>query len=126
MIWKDELDAIDSLSKRIANFGSDISRQLTQLQSRRDTLTNEIERLDADYVVIQSRNEEAKKEFQRSRRLDLEQFEESKRRVSQRELLLIEKEKELRKLRAELETEIASAKLTKNTMESMGRNHVKK
>lgn len=126
MIWKDELEKIDQLSKLLANLGSDISRQMTHLESRRDTVTNELARLEADYIVIQSRNEEAKKEFNKSRRLDLEQFETSKQRVQKRELELIEKEKELRKLRAELETEIASAKLTKNTMESLGRNHAKK
>lgn len=108
------------------NLGSDISRQTIQAQSRLDTMNNEIRRLDGDYQVILSRNEEAKKEFQKSRRLDLEQFEESKRRVSQRELALLEKERELRAMRAELEVEIASAKSTKNTMEALGRNHVRK
>lgn len=126
MIWQDELKAIDELSKRISNLGSDISRQIVQYVSRKDTLGNEIARLDADYQVILSRNEEAKKEFQKSRRLDIEQFEEAKRRVQQRELAIIEKEKHLQKLKADLETEIASVKSTKSTIESLGRNHVRK
>ena len=127
MIWQDELKVIDDLSKRITNLSSDISRQVVQLESRRDTLNNEIARLDADYQVILSRNEEAKKDFQKSRRLDIEQFEESKRRVQQRELVLIEKEKQLQKLKAELETEIASAKSISQMKESIGRvNHVRK
>lgn len=126
MIWKDELAKIDQLTKLLTNLGSDISRQLTQFESRKDTLQNELSKLDADYQVILSRNEEAKKEFSKSRRLDLEQFEESKRRVMQRELQLIEKEKELQKMKAELEMDIASAKSTKNTMEAIGRQHVRK
>lgn len=126
LIWKDELEAIDQLSRRVANLGSDISRQMTQLESRRDTIQNELVKLDADYAVLVSRNEEEKKEFQKSRRLDLEQFEESKRRVLARELVIIEKEKELRRMQAELEIAIASAKSAKNQMESLGRNHVKK
>lgn len=127
MIWQDELKAIDELSKRLANLSSDISRQIIQFESRKTTLTNEIAQLDADYTVILSRNEEAKKEFLKSRRLDIEQFEESKRRVQQRELALIEKEKQLQKLKGELEAEIATAKATKQTIESIGRtNHVRK
>jgi len=127
VIWQDELKAIDELSKRLANLSSDISRQIIQFESRKTTLTNEIAQLDADYTVILSRNEEAKKEFLKSRRLDIEQFEESKRRVQQRELALIEKEKQLQKLKGELEAEIATAKATKQTIESIGRtNHVRK
>lgn len=126
MLWKQELENIEDLLKKVTNLGSNVSRELTQLESRRDTLANELTKLDADYAVIQSRNEEAKKEFQKSRRLDIEQFEENKRRVQQREIALIEKEKELRKLKAEMETEMASVKLTKQQMENLGRNHVKK
>lgn len=128
MIWQDELKAIDELAQRLTNLSSDISRQTIQADSRRDTLNNEIARLDADYAVLMSRNEEAKKDFQKSRRLDLEQFEEAKRRVQQRELAVIEKERHLQKLKADLETEIASVKSTKNTIESLGRNnnHVRK
>lgn len=126
MLWKDEIKTIEDLANKITNLGSDISRQLTQYQSRVDTLTNELQKLDGDYQVILSRNEEAKKEFQKSRRLDLELFEESKRRVQQRELALIEKERELQKLRSELEVEIASAKTIRNTTEALGRNHVRK
>lgn len=126
MIWKDELERIDQLLKIITNFGSDISRQMTQFESRKDTLNNELVRLESDYIVILSRNEEAKKEFQKSRRLDLEQFDEAKRRVQQRELALIEKEKELRKLQSELEVEIALAKSTKNNIEALGRTHAKR
>lgn len=126
MIWKDEIKVIEELVKKVTNLGFDISRQLAHLESRRDTLNNELVKLDADYQVILSRNEEAKKEFNRSRKEELEQFEEAKRRARDREVQLIEKEKEVRKLRAELETEIASAKVTKNTMEAIGRNHVRK
>lgn len=126
MIWKDEVELIDQLMKRLTNLGSDISRQVVQFESRRDTLNNELARLDADYVVIQSRNAEAAKEFQKSRRLDLEQFEEAKRRVAMREIAVIEREKELRKMQSELEVEIALAKSTKNNMEAIGRTHVKK
>lgn len=126
MIWKDEIKVIEELIKKITNFGSDISRQLAHLESRRDTVANELVRLDADYQVILSRNDEAKKAFARAHKDELEQIEEAKRRVRDREVQLIEKEKEIRKLRAELETEIASAKATKNTMEAIGRNHVRK
>ena len=126
MIWKDELAKIDTLTKVLTNLGSDVSRQLTQFESRRSTLQNELARLEADYQVICSRNEEAKKEFNKSRRLDLEQFDEQKRRVNSRELALIEKEKDLQKMKADLEMDIASAKSTKNTMEAIGRQHVRK
>ena len=126
MIWKDELAKIDQLTKILTNLGSDISRQITQFESRKDTLQNELAKLDADYQVILSRNEEAKKEFHKSRRLDLEQFEEQKQRVTRREIALIEKEKELQKMKAELEMDIVSAKSTKNTMEAIGRQHVRK
>lgn len=126
MIWKDELEKIDQLLKTLTNLGSDISRQMVQYESRKDTLTNEISKLDADYQIILSRNEEAKKEFQKSRRLDEEQFQESKRRVAVRELAAIEKEKELRKMQAELEVMFAQAKSAKNTTEAIGRIHVKK
>jgi len=126
MIWKDELAKLDQLTKVLLNLGADVSRQLTQFESRRDTLQNELAKLDADYQVICSRNEEAKKEFQKSRRLDLEQFEEQKQRVNRRELALIEKEKELQKMKAELEMDIASVRSTKNTVEALGRQHVRK
>lgn len=126
MLWRDEIKIVEDLATKLTNLGSDISRQTIQAQSRLDTMNNELRKLDGDYQVILSRNEEAKKEFQKSRRLDLEQFEEARRRVQQRELALLEKEKELRAMRAELEVEIASAKSTKNTMEALGRNHVRK
>ena len=126
MIWKDELAKLDQLTKVLTNLGADISRQITQYESRKDTLQNELAKLDADYQVICSRNEEAKKEFQKSRRLDLEQFEEQKQRVNRREMALIEKERELQKLKAELEMNIASAKSTKDTIEALGRQHVRK
>lgn len=126
MLWKQEIELIDELSKKITNLGSDISKQVTQFESRKATLENELVKLEGDFIVITARNEEAKKEFAKSRRLDLEQFEEARRRTQQRELLLIEKEKIVQLRISELEAEIASAKSTKHTMEALGRNHGKK
>lgn len=126
MIWKDELKLIEELFKRLENLGTNIGSKVTQVQSRVDTLHNELVRLEADYQVILSRNETAKREYQKSIALDTEQLAEGKRRVQQRELQLIEKEKMLKKLQAELETEIASAKASKNTIDAIGRTYVKK
>lgn len=126
MIWRDEQKTVDLLLQKLLNLGSDIERQLTQFESRKTTLGNEIARLDADYAVLLSRNDQAKKDFQKSQRLDLEKLQEDQRRVKARELGLIEKEKEMHRMKAELETEIAQAKTAKNTIESLGRNHGRK
>lgn len=126
MIWRDEQKTVDLLLQKLLNLGSDIERQLTQFESRKTTLGNEIARLDADYAVLLSRNDQAKKDFQKSQRLDLEKLQEDQRRVKARELGLIEKEKEIHRMKAELETEIAQAKTAKNTIESLGRNHGRK
>lgn len=126
MLWQDELKVIDQLSARVTNLSVDVSRQMTQLESRKTTLENEIVKLEADYSVLLSRNDEAKKQFQKSQRLDLEKLQEDQRRVKTREMGLIEKEKELSRLKAEFEATIAQARLTKNTMESLGRAHGRK
>ena len=126
MIWKEEIKIIEELSKRVMNLGSDVSRKLANLESRHATLTNELTKLEADYTVIQARNEEAKKSFQNAHRSDFEQLEDGKKRIRERELQLFEKEKEMRKLKADLETELALMKTNKETVEAMGRQHARK
>lgn len=123
MIWKDEIKVIETLAGKVAAFGHDIAKQVAHLESRRDTLGNEVARLDADFSVLTARNEQAKKDFAKQRRDEVNDLEEAKRRVVQREAQLITKEKELQKLKAELETQIALAKSSKETIEAIGRQH---
>ena len=108
MIWKDEVEIIDKLRATLVNLGADVSKILTQLESRKTTLENQINQLEADYAVLLARNEDARKESQKILRLDIERLEESKRRVQQRELALIEKEKKIRQIKAELETAVSA------------------
>lgn len=126
LIWKEEIQLLDQMVSRLTNLGADVGRQMVQYESRKTTLENEIVKLDADYSVLISRNEEARKAFQQSQRLDLEKLGEDQRRVKAKELALFEKEKELQKLKSELEMQIAQAKTAKNTIEAIGRQHGKK
>lgn len=124
--WSDEVRLIDELLKRVTNLGAVVERDITQLESRKTTLENAIENLESDYELLRARNENANKEFKKSIQMDLQNLEESKRRVQQREKLLIEKEKEIGRLKAELENHVADAQATRRQMESVGRNHARK
>ena len=122
MLWQEELNIIDQLSSRLANLSSDVSRQVTQFESRKTTLDNDIVKLNSEYDALLARNEEARRQFQKSQRLDLEKLQEDQRRVKAKEVVLIEKEKELNRLRAEMEMLMAQAKA--ESVKSGGKKHV--